>query len=344
MPSITKDTIFTMNSKLSKYNLSCESNICYKNNKQKLLLKCLKCNFTFYNSYNDIQQEFKGCKKCNDVDIHQKIGRPKGIRKGKQIQLAKNAAINRGGKCLSEEYLGSNSKLYCTCMYNHQFLIKYCDLVNTGRWCPKCSKKNNLSEEICRAHFEQIFQKKFPTIRPEFLKISNGYRLELDGFNEELKIAFEHQGTQHYQLCFDKNPDKLLRTQTYDLLKKRLCDLHGVRLIQIPKLFEKTMIKNLKNFIKDKLLEFNIQIPKDFEQLEINLKEVSSCSKFDEYKNIAIAKGGRCISTEYFGAVNKKLIWECNQGHKWMQFPYVIKKGHWCPVCGGCINKGVILL
>ena len=54
--------------------------------------------------------------------------------------------------------------------------------------------------------FEKLFEKKFPKNRPEFLRRSNGRKLELDGYNEELEIAFEYQGKQHYEYlhCFHR--------------------------------------------------------------------------------------------------------------------------------------------
>jgi len=50
-------------------------------------------------------------------------------------------------------------------------------------------------------------------------------------------------------------------------------------------------------------------------------------------QEIAIARGGYCLSTEYIN--NKtKLSWECNEGHTWMARPSDVKNnGTWCAVC-----------
>ena len=52
----------------------------------------------------------------------------------------------------------------------------------------------------------------------------------------------------------------------------------------------------------------------------------------EEMKNIAIKRGGECLSINYIN--NKtKLKWKCSEGHKWFAVPNHIKGGGWCPIC-----------
>ena len=48
-------------------------------------------------------------------------------------------------------------------------------------------------------------------------------------------------------------------------------------------------------------------------------------------KQLAKNKNGKCLSPKYLG-IEKKLLWECKEGHKWESLPYTIRIGHWCPI------------
>lgn len=52
----------------------------------------------------------------------------------------------------------------------------------------------------------------------------------------------------------------------------------------------------------------------------------------EEMQNIAINKGGQCLSKEYINS-DKKLKWSCKNKHEWMVTPHDIKNGNWCPHC-----------
>ena len=63
-----------------------------------------------------------------------------------------------------------------------------------------------------------------------------GNLMELDGYNEELKIAFEYQGKQHYELTYHNQHNKLRLEdiKRKDELKLKLCNENKVKLIIVP--------------------------------------------------------------------------------------------------------------
>lgn len=92
-------------------------------------------------------------------------------------------------------------------------------------------------ENECRRIMERIFNRPFSKQRPSWLKRpSTGKNLELDGYNPDLKLAFEYNGIQHAQ--FHKmhrgNIQAFKDQQERDLLKAQLCQQHGVKLVVIP--------------------------------------------------------------------------------------------------------------
>ena len=98
-------------------------------------------------------------------------------------------------------------------------------------------KKKFKAEELCRKTFERIFDKKFPSCRPKFLKNPNtNYNLELDGYNPELQIAFEYSGKQHYEYpnIFHKTEKDFMSQVVRDTFKKKMCHLLKINLIIIP--------------------------------------------------------------------------------------------------------------
>jgi len=104
-------------------------------------------------------------------------------------------AEQRGGKCISENYENDMSKMFWICSENHTWEATP-NNIKRGKWCPTCSK--GIGERTCRLAFEKIFRKEFNSIRPNWLINNFGNKMELDGYNDELKIGFEHQGRQHY--------------------------------------------------------------------------------------------------------------------------------------------------
>jgi hypothetical protein len=51
-------------------------------------------------------------------------------------------------------------------------------------------------------------------------------------------------------------------------------------------------------------------------------------------QDLAISKGGLCLSTEYVNN-NTKMDWKCSENHEWTTTRGSIQAGRWCPNCSG---------
>ena len=246
-------------------------------------------------------------------------------------------AEERGGKCLSIEYKTMRSKIVWECSLGHKFEATP-DHIMRGRWCPQCSA--GLGERICRAFFEQLFNAKFPKCRPSWLISNNGGRLELDGYSRKLKLAFEHQGIQHYRRIkyFQKDDESLINQQIRDQEKLLLCNYHGIKLITVPQIPDLLHVDEVADYIKDKCIHLDVKIPSSFDSLEVQLKDaystLNSLIDLESINSIAESKGGKCLSNNYVNNTTK-LCFECAEGHKWKTSPAAIKAGRWCPECAG---------
>lgn len=97
-------------------------------------------------------------------------------------------------------------------------------------------KGESKGETLCREAAQRVFGKPFNKIRPLFLKNDvTGKNLELDIYNEDLKLAIEFNGRQHYEYVpfFHKNYEDFLTQRYRDEMKKVKCKENGIRLIEI---------------------------------------------------------------------------------------------------------------
>lgn len=93
-------------------------------------------------------------------------------------------------------------------------------------------------EVECRRVVEKIYGKPFPKARPDFLRnpITVNFNLELDCYNDELKIGVEYNGVQHYKYTpyFHKNYEAFQNQKYRDYLKAEMCQKNGIKLIEVP--------------------------------------------------------------------------------------------------------------
>lgn len=263
------------------------------------------------------------CPKCNS-------------KKLRNITYARTIAKELGWVCLSNVYVNYNEKMKWKCSFGHEFEQSLAKAVSRKK-CPKCNI--NFGEEILRFFLESIFEKPFPKVRPNFLKIKKGVFLELDGYNEKLKIAFEHHGLQHYKFNerFHKNKKDFTLRKKVDKLKAKLCRQNGVRLLTIPSIPEITKVNDVGNLLNS---EFNrLKIPFNVKKIPktIELHNFQSHKKIKELNSVAQSRGGKLLSKTYLGSEHP-LKWMCKVRHNWYATPENIvgsksKKGTWCPDC-----------
>ena len=92
----------------------------------------------------------------------------------------------------------------------------------------------------------------FNKCRPKFLQV-----LEYDGYNEELKLAFEYQGIQHYQYIphFHRNgKEDFEKQKERDALKDILSIENNITVIRIPYEYDCYDEEKLKGYIKNELI------------------------------------------------------------------------------------------
>jgi len=133
---------------------------------------------------------------------------------------------------------------------------KYDEIKNKSIETKNRIPQESKGENVCRQVIEYLFEQPFPKARPNILRnpIGTNQNLELDCYNENLKLAVEYNGIQHYQFSnfFHKNKDAFSNQLYRDEIKRRLCKENGITLIEVP---YTVSIDDIPKFIAEKLVE-----------------------------------------------------------------------------------------
>ena len=118
--------------------------------------------------------------------------------------------------------------------------------------------KDSKGETECRRVLEKFFDRPFSKARPNFLNnvVTGGtHNLELDCFNEELRIAVEYDGIQHtkYIPFFHKNKEHFLNQKYRDELKNMICKQNRILLIRVPYTIK---IENIEKYLLNELNKY----------------------------------------------------------------------------------------
>lgn len=114
-------------------------------------------------------------------------------------------------------------------------------------------KVESKGEQRCREVLENYFSKPFPNRRPNFMNNPiTAQNLEIDCYNDELRLGVEYHGKQHFEFVpyFHKTKDKFSLQQYRDEIKRRLCRDNGIILIEVP---YTVPIEEIESFIMNKL-------------------------------------------------------------------------------------------
>ena len=152
----------------------------------------------------------RNCRKCSNI-----------IGSNKQRTTIEDF-INRSNKVYDNKYdysksiyVNKDTKLIVICPKHGEFESNPYHHLNGKSGCPNCKHKQ---EGLCTDAIEKFIGKQFHSCWPSFL---NG--LQYDGYNEELKLAFEYHGEQHYKpIKFYGGEKRFKIQQERDAKKRRL--------------------------------------------------------------------------------------------------------------------------
>jgi hypothetical protein len=256
----SKQTIEECHRLAEKQDGKCLS-IQYVNNKKNLHWKCNQ-GHEWYSNFSNVKRG-RWCNACRK----------------KTIQDCQKIAETKGGKCLSVEYINKREKLKWECHLKHTWNASYNQIKN-NQWCPECADRTK-GEKLVRYCFEKMLKCDFKKVKPNWMiNPKTGWKLELDGYNENMSVAFEHQGIHHEKDCPINHklykPDQWMR----DDIKRQKCKERGITLIEVPEIGTRLKLKDVVPFLLSEFDKHNIAYPERAKSFQIDMKEF-----YAEYMN-----------------------------------------------------------
>lgn len=286
-------------------------------------------NARFSNVLRSLNRESKGCPQCAK-DIYDKISENvlnKNLIDGHKVLSYKLKQTSKDGR--KERYY----KIECP--YGHHYENKSYNLKDG---CPKCSVGVFVGEERVRVIFETHFKEKFKKVRPSWLvNPKTNKKLEIDGYNSDLKIGFEYQGRQHHSDSNQFNACSKEQSER-DTIKLKICTEKGIKLyiINQPSSYtESNFISNVLEQLKEQGLLINNS---SYSFAHIN-QDIYLKRKYEEFKEI-VEKENIALLSDSLGTLEDVLQFQCPKSHHFkmtgLNFKEILKSNsinYFCPEC-----------
>ncbi|MCA4157722.1 zinc-ribbon domain-containing protein [Priestia megaterium] len=276
-------------------------------------------------------------------------------------ELAKEWHPTKNGELLPDELAPtSGKKVWWKCSYNpsHEW-ESYISNRQRGVGCPSCAneQQSSFAEQLLFFHFEKIFKE----TKNRFLICIDGKDYELDIFIPELKLGIEFDGYWHHleeRIKRDEDKNNMLKERGINLIRIRNFNLpkiekHGAFIIEYEKentynlIFEELKKIIINNFRLDQeqlkaIINLNVEnIEQDkiqvYSQYVGKRKENSIANTHIELsKQWHPTKNGELSPYHCTHGSNKKVWWQCNQGHEWQAMIVSrTNRRQGCPFCAG---------
>ena len=143
---------------------------------------------------------------------------------------------------------------------------------------------------MCRCLFEALFDAEFSKVKPRWLVTPRKTLLELDGYCESLKLAWEYQGQQHYEFVphFHEDAKDFTRRLQDDQFKRAKCSEQCITLIEVP---YTVPLRGLEKWLREELKRTAIE-PVREEPVPISTLNAYRPNQLAAMRRIAQIRGG----------------------------------------------------
>lgn len=194
------------------------------NGANKLTVECAKGHVSIMTSGHLV--EGNRCSKCYKESL--KLGKPRLTKE----EVSQRLSVH-GFEFMDQTFKTLRTEHTIKCVEGHITKRPLQHIIHGVVGCSECNNYFS-SERKFRKLVEKELGVPFPKARPEWLvSPETGFRLELDCYNQELKLAFEYDGNFHFEVRNGLNND-LAKTKKNDQYKEEIARENGVTLVRVP--------------------------------------------------------------------------------------------------------------
>ncbi len=248
-------------------------------------------------------------------------------------------ARERGGTCLSTEYVNAKTKMLWRCKKGHEWEATSHTVKNKKRWCRRCFHEGQhldfeeLKQAVLLRGIECLSTEYVNTRTELWWRCKNGHRWPAT------PACIKKAGCR---ICSAKaNGAARKGTVGNSTVKLNLEEMQA-----IAREHEGECISSEYVNIRTELwwrCKNGHEWPATPQSIKLSGTWCPTCFnenrrlRLEEMEEIARQRGGECISSEYVSS-EVDLWWRCKNGHTWQATPanvkdYANSPGSWCPTC-----------
>lgn len=255
------------------------------------------------------------------------------------LESMRKIAADRGGKCLSKEYVSSDVKLMWECSVGHTWEATPGN-IKSGKWCKKCY----LDNKVCP------FKLTIDDAREYAFKLG-GKCLSETYVDANSKLKWQCKEGHQWEANFSSIRHQKCwcpKCSLY-LLSKRKLEKKLQRLIRVAeKKGGQCLTTEVEPLKRDPRYKFKCSQGHVWEATAGNVLYgkgwCRECSVEQVRLGLEVAKKyaemneGKCLSKEYIN-IEEKMTWQCKEDHIFIMSFKSVKHGKsWCPECRAGLN------
>jgi hypothetical protein len=239
----------------------------------------------------------------------------------RRLQMLQEIAHSKGGVCLSDEYLGVAHKLLWQCAAEHRWQATPFTILR-GSWCPQCYYQSlRLGIEHLRAEAAKrggkCLSADYDTVEQELeWQCAKGHVWRA-------KASHVLEGTWCPHCARDAMRLGIEKMRQFAWSREGEC---------LSDTYVNSGMPLLWRCASGHEFSMSYDNANAGHWCPTCAKAARNAKRLQLMREIAIERGGLCLSDNYVGS-RQKLLWQCDKGHTWHAMPVMVKSGTWCPEC-----------